>query len=270
MSQPTPLPTAYEPRAASQGTVVEQSRAVAEVAAMVRIAQDQPRNIARATAAMREACSQHALATKAFFRFPRAGSTVEGPSVHLARELARVWGNLTYGVTELSRDDDKGVSEMLAYAWDVETNTRMAHIFIQPHERDTRQGRKRLTDLRDIYESNSNAGARRVREAIFGVLPAWFVEEAQRIAAESLAAGDGTKPLGQRVADAIRAFEGIGVTVDRIEAKFGGRKSDAWTEHDVAALGTIFQSIQRGEITVEDEFPAKRATADEITGGEPK
>ncbi|NUU21743.1 MAG: hypothetical protein HOV68_09550, partial [Streptomycetaceae bacterium] len=40
-----------------------------------------------------------------------------------------------------------------------------------------------------------------------------------------------------------------------------------WTEHDVAQLLVIFKSIQRGEVTAEDEFPTPRVSADELTGG---
>ncbi|KPC76917.1 hypothetical protein ADL27_49270, partial [Streptomyces sp. NRRL F-6602] len=94
-----------------------------------------------------------------------------------------------------------------------------------------------------------------------------FVEEAKDICNRTLRDGGG-KPLAQRIADAISTFEGIGITVDRIEAKLE-RPSAKWTEHDVAQLGVIFKSIQRGEVTAEDEFPAQRVTTDELTGPAP-
>jgi hypothetical protein len=118
--------------------------------------------------------------------------------------------------------------------------------------------------MRDIYENNANNGARRVREAIFAILPPWFVEEAKELCAKTIRDGGG-KPLNIRVADAIKTFEGINITADRIETKLG-RPSGKWTEHDVAQLVVIFQSIQRGEVTADDEFPAPRVTAEEITG----
>jgi hypothetical protein len=264
------LPSTRISAPASQGTQIEQSRAIAEVQAMVVIAQNTPRDVDRATRAMRDACGRKALAERAFFAFPRAGGQVTGPSIHLARELARVWGNITYGVTELSRDDVKGESEMLAYAWDVETNTRSAHIFINPHARDTKRGRQRLNDLRDIYESNANTGARRVREAIFAVLPAWFAEEAQAVAHDALKAGDG-KPLTDRIADAIERFSALGIGGALMVEKVG-RSIPDWTPDDVARLGVLYQSLQRGEITTAEAFPdsvhAQRVTADEITGGD--
>ncbi len=250
------------PARIGQGTAVEQSRAVAEVQAAIVVAQQVPRDINAAIAEMRQSCQQPFLAERAFFRFPRGGQTVSGASVHLARELARCWGNIQYGLVEMRRDDEFGQSEMQAFAWDVEKNSRNSSTFIVPHMRDQRGGPKRLEDLRDIYENNANNGARRVREAIFAILPPWFVEEAKQICTKTLADGGG-KPLPQRVADAIRAFEGIGVTQDRIETKLG-RPSGKWTEHDVAQLLVAFQSIQRGEVTADDEFPLPRVTVDEI------
>lgn len=253
--------------AASQATAIEQSRAVAEVQAMVVVAQQRPRNIQAALAEMRQSCAMKEMAERAFYRYSRGGQTVTGPTVHLMRELARCFGNVTHGVNELSRNDEAGVSEMQAYAWDLQANTRSAQIFMAPHKRDKKGGAVRLEDIRDVYEATANQGARREREAIRRVLPPWFVEEAIAICNQTLNDGGG-RPLPQRIADAIKRFEQIGVTVDAIEQKLG-RPSGKWTAHDVAQLGVIWKSIDRGEITVEDEFPTERVTVAEIKRSAP-
>lgn len=263
MNYPAERPApAVVPTRIGQGTAVEQSRAVAEVQAAIVVAQQCPRDINSAIAEMRQSCQQMFLAERAFFRYSRGSGTITGASVHLARELARCWGNIQYGLVEMRRDDEFGQSEMQAFAWDVEKNSRNSSTFIVPHKRDQKGGPKQLTDMRDIYENNANNGARRVREAIFAILPPWFVEEAKQICTRTLADGGG-KPLPQRIADAIRAFEGIGVIQDRIETKLG-RPSGKWTEHDVAQLLVAFQSINRGEVTADEEFPLPRVTVDEI------
>jgi hypothetical protein len=257
---------AHRPAAAvriGQATAVEQSRAVAEVQAAVFVAQQFPRNVHAAIASMRESCASQTLAEKAFFRFPRGGQNVSGESIHLARELARCWTNVDYGIKELSRNDDIGESEMLAWAWDVQANTRVSNTFIVKHQRDKRGGPEKLVDLRDIYENNANNGARRVREAIFAILPPSFVEEAKALCTKTLKDGGG-KPLAQRIADAIAMFATLGVTTDQLAQKLN-RPSAQWTEHDVAQLGVTFRSLERGEITRDEEFPAPRVTADEIT-----
>lgn len=263
MTDVVTLPSDRRPARVGQATAVEQSRAVAEVQAAVVVAQQCPRDVQTAIDAMRESCAQYTLAQRAFFRYSRAGSAIQGPSIHLAKELARVWGNIQYGISELRRDDDEGVSEMQAYAWDIQTNTRMASIFIVPHMRDTKTGAKKLTDLRDVYENNANQGARRVREAIFAVLPPWFIEEAKDLCTDTLANGGG-KPLAQRVADAVKWYESIGVRVAQMEEKVG-RKRAEWEGVDLARLEVISRSLRNGEVRIEEEFTPARVSADEIT-----
>lgn len=266
LEQPRPAPTAGF---IGQATAVEQARAVAEVQAAVVVAQQVPRDMQAAIAAMRESTDFMGLAERAFFSYSRAGSTISGPTIHVARELARIWGNVQYGIAELRRDDEAGLSEMQAYAWDVQTNTRSSTIFIVPHKRDTRQGTKPIVELRDVYENNANQGARRVREQIFAILPPWFKDEAlDRCAATLKRGSDGgqpAKPLAARVADAVKRFEDIGVTADQLEAKVD-RARAKWNEHDVTQLGILFRTIERGETRKEDEFPQRRLTAAQATG----
>ena len=126
------IPHASAPGHVTQATAVEQARAIAEVQAAVVVAQQCPRDMSRAEQEMRDATGRIALAQRAFYRVPNRGS---GPSVHLARELARVWGNVQYGVHELRRDDTAGMSEIQAFAWDVQTNTRSTRTFQVPHQR---------------------------------------------------------------------------------------------------------------------------------------
>lgn len=267
ISQPN-LPA---PSHLGQATAIEQSRAVAEVHAAIVVAQQCPRNIQLAMRDMRESCAQKGLAERAFYRYSRGGGSVTGESVHLARELARCWGNIQYGISELRRDDVGGYSEMQAFAWDVQTNTRSTQIFVVPHKRSKKVNgqmtNEPLIDLRDIYETNANNGARRLRQAIFSVLPPWFTEEAKDLCQKTLADGGG-KPLAQRVADAIKAFEGVGITVDQLEQKLD-RRSGQWTDHDVAQLSVTFRSLQRGEVSRDEEFPPQRVTASDITGQVP-
>ncbi|MET9953538.1 hypothetical protein ABZ135_18575 [Streptomyces sp. NPDC006339] len=256
-------PTAA-PARIGQGTAVEQSRAVAEVQAAIVVAQQCPRSVGAARTAMQQSCEMTALAERAFYRFRRAGSTVSGPTVHLARELARCWGNVQYGINELRRDDQYGESEMQAWAWDVQTNARSSQTFIVPHMRDKKGGAEKLTDLRDIYENNSNMGARRLREAIFAILPPWLVEEAKEICTRTVERGDG-RPLADRVQGAITVFQGLGISAERLEQKLG-RNRDHWTAHDIAQLLITHKSIERREVSLDDEFPEPRVTAAEITG----
>lgn len=255
------------PDRVGQATAVEQSRAVAEVQGAILVAQRCPRNVSGAVAEMEQSCNQKGLADRAFYAVPRAGGTVNGPTVHLARELARVWGNVQYGVSEMRRDDGHGQSEMKAFAWDVQTNTRVETTFVVPHIRDRSAkagGPLKLTSMDDIYMSNANAGARRVRECIFSILPPWFVEQAKELCQKTLEHGGG-EPLPRRIAKIIAAFDELDVSVDQLEARIG-RPNAKWTARDVAQLTTVGGSLRRGEVQRDEVFPPQRVTADEILG----
>lgn len=239
--------------AASQATVIEQSRAIAEVQGALIVAQQRPRDETAAIGRIREACKQFGLAERAFWKFPRAGETLTGESIHLAVEIARCWGNTTYGIAELSRVDARGESEMMAYSWDLETNTRSEMKFIVPHRRDTRQGPKALVDMRDIYENNANMGARRVRECIFRNIPAHVIEIAVATCRKTLEEGQGDQPLAVRIAVLIEQAEKLGISRGRIEAKLG--RISAFTGLDAANLHVSLRSVSRNEVSADEEFP---------------
>lgn len=255
--------TEARPSGVTHAAAIEQARAVAEVQAAVVVAQNVPRDMNRAKAEMREACGTLALANRAFYSVPNRGN---GASVHLARELARIFGNLQYGVHELRRDDAAGMSEIQAFAWDVQTNVRSTRTFQVPHERMAGGKRKPLTDLQDVYLNNQNIGARAVRECIYTALPAGFVEEAKAICAKTLRDGEGV-PLDERIAGMVTAFRELGVTEKQLEARFE-RKRGQWDAGVVAQATVIFGSLSNGETRIEDEFPAEVVTAAELKGGE--
>ena len=246
----------------TQTTAVEQARAIAEVQAAVVVAQNCPRDISRAVAEMRDACGRMALASRAFYAVPNRGN---GPTVHLARELARIWGNLDYAVRELRRDDEAGVSEILASAWDQQSNVRSSRSFQVPHEKMARQKRQKIVDLDDIYRNNQSVGAKAVRECIFSVLPRWFTEEAQDLCRRTLNDGEGT-PLADRISAMVAAFRGLGIDVPRLESKTG-KKRGQWDAGDVAQLGIDYTSIARDGVDADSLFPVSPVTAAELTGG---
>jgi hypothetical protein len=244
----------------SEATQIEQSRAIAQVQGAIVAAQKRPRDTLAAETRMREACENYRLAERAFFRFSRGDGQVSGESIYLAVELARCWGNIDYGISELRRDEFTGESEMVAYAWDLETNARTSMMFIVPHARDTRKGRKQLVDLRDIYENNANQGARRVRECIFRILPRAYIDEAAEICADCLEKGAEGVPIAQRRAKMLESFAALGVTREQIERKTG-QAADRLSGFALGQLGVVFSSIKRGEVTVNDEFPNPEAEA---------
>lgn len=262
-------PAAPGPAPLSQATQVEQARAMAEVQAAVWVAQQNPRDMDRAYGDMRDACSHDGLAKRAFYSVPNRGT---GSTVHLARELARVWGNIRYGVRELHRDDAGGVSEVLAYAEDLQTNSRAERSFVVPHAKMVGKGadkrREALVDLDDIYRNNQNTGAKAVRECIFGVLPNRFISEAEKIARKAMTGGDDGETLTDRVLKTIATFSGMGVSKRRLELR-QQKKSGQWSDADIADLRIAYQTISRNESTADQLFPAEQIDAGAIPEAPP-
>ncbi|MEM7272716.1 MAG: hypothetical protein AAF547_06525 [Actinomycetota bacterium] len=258
------------PDQVSQSTAVEQARAVAEVQAAVVVAHERPRHVDHCRSQLRMSCEMPAMAERAFYAYPRGNATITGASVALAREVARCWGNVQHGVRELRRH--AGWSEMQAWAWDMEANTRAVSDFIVYHVRDTSDGSTPLTSQRDVRESLQAMAGRAVREAIFQVIPAWFCDEAEDICRATLGRGsDGDGPtIEDRALAAVGLFSQFGVDQARIEARFGKALTD-WTVYDIVQLKATFRSLTTGEMTVDQAFPiatgGPAVTAAEITGG---
>ena len=243
----------------NQGTIaIEASRAIAEAQGKVVIAKRFPRDEVQSYAKAMEACQRPTMAAKAFYSFPRGGQTVEGPTIRFAEELARCWGNIDYGIKELSQDDGK--SEMQAYAWDLETNAQSVQNFTNPHQRE--QGRKMvtLTSQRDIYENNANMATRRLRSRILAILPAWFVEDAIAECKKTLA-GQNDTPLIDRVKKMVVQFAKLGVTQEMSEKRLK-RKVDTMTSDDFVEYVGIYNAVKGGESKIADWFDAQKEASD--------
>lgn len=245
----------------NQGTVaIEASRAIAEAQGKLVIAKRFPRDEVAAYAKVMEACQRPKMAEKAFYAFPRGGQTVEGATIRFAEELARCWGNIDYGIKELSRDDGK--SEMQAYAWDLETNAQSVQNFTNPHQRE--QGKKMvtLTSQRDIYENNANMATRRLRARILAILPSWFVEDCIAECKKTLA-GQNDTPLVDRVKKMVVQFAKLGVTQEQIEHRLK-RKIDTMNADDFTEYIGIYNAIKQNESRISDWFEAEKE-ATELT-----
>lgn len=247
----------------NQGTVaIEASRAIAEAQSKLFIAKQFPRDESEAMNKMKRACSRMSLATKAFYSFPRGGQTVTGPTIRFAEELARCWGNIDYGIKELSQDDGK--SELQAYAWDLETNTQSVQNFTNPHKREKNDKKTKqvvmedLTSQRDIYENNANMATRRLRARILAVLPAWFVDDAI-LACQATLKGDGKASFEERKTNLITEFDRLGVDAATLKRYLKHDAMEMDTDEFIHLIG-VFNSIKTGERKAKEWFDPDNAT----------
>lgn len=242
------------PEGVNAGAVtIEVQRAIAEVQAKLMIAKSMPRDPVAAWEKVMKACSLPGMAEAAFYSYKRGGQEVTGPSIRLAEALASAWGNIDYGMRELSNKD--GVTELEAYAWDLETNTLTTQRFTVQHRRDTKTSSYALTDQRDIYELGANMGARRMRARILAVLPADIVKAAEEKCRQTLAGGSGV-PIGERVKKMLTAFATHGITQKHIETRLGKKLVDVLPD-DIVLLTGIWNSIKDGNVTASEAFEAK-------------
>lgn len=229
------------------------ARASQEVQAAMVIAKKFPRDEAAAYNRIMRACKRPSLAEVACYAYPRGGTTVTGPSIRMAECLAQNWGNVDFGVVELSQDF--GESQVMAYAWDLETNTRQTKIFTVKHQRKAQGQIKTLDDPRDIYEMVANQGARRVRACILGVIPGDIVEAAVVECEKTLKEGS-KEPLADRARKMVSAFSEMGVTQGMLEQRIG-HKIDAVSEQEMVNLRRIYTSLKDGAAKREDFFVAE-------------
>ncbi len=254
------------PSHVNAGTIaIESERAIAEAQGKLVIAKRFPRNQALAYANIIDACRRPGLAEEACYSFPRGGEVVSGPAIRLAEMLAANWGNVDYGLRELSRKD--GVSEMEAYCWDLESNVMSSQKFTVRHIRDTRGGGRALTEERDIYELTANMGARRLRARILAILPADLVQAAVDQCGKTLASG-GDAPIQDRIRKMVVAFKSLGVPVTLIEKRLG-HQLDATTGEELADLTKIHNSLRDNMSALGDWFGDGPKTEGEQMPGDP-
>lgn len=224
-------------------------RASQEVQAAVFMAKQFPRDEDLAYSRIMQATTRRKLAEGAFYEYAKGGTNILGPSIRLAEVIAQHWGNLETGVKEIERRDGESTAE--AYAWDLETNTRVTKQFTVKHQRETRNGSYALTDSREIYELIANQGARRQRACILAVIPSYVVEDAIDSCQQTLQ-NDGT-PLKMKIEDAINKFASLGVTVPMLE-EYAQRNVSAFDEIILNRLWGVYSSIRDGMSSPQDYF----------------
>lgn len=239
---------------------IEQERAIAEAQGQLIIAKRFPRDEFAAHEKLMRSCGLHSLASVAFYNVPRAGGSVSGPSIRLAEEIARVYGNFEYGHKELSRSEGK--SEVVVYAWDKENNnfsTRQITVMHVLDYNDKKTGQKMsrpLHDQKDIDDKIANIAAKQMRGRILALLPKWMVEEAVQKCRQTLA-GNSIEPLDNQIRRLMQAFATHGVTTAHVKEFIGCEVSEITSDQLVDLIG-VYNSINDGGMKASEFFGAKQ------------
>lgn len=234
----------------SATAVAHIEKGIQEVQAAMTIAKKFPRNQLQAMDRILNACTRPSLADTALYSYTRGGNEITGPSIRLAECLAQQWGNINYGIRELSASD--GVSTVEAFAWDLETNTKQVKEFQVKHWRHTRQGGYKLEDPRDIYELIANNGARRLRACLLGVIPGDVTERAvQQCELTQQSSVEVTPESIKAMASAFS--ENYKVSAELIEKRIG-KRLEAINAPQLLSLRKIYQSLKDGMSKPSDWF----------------
>ncbi len=228
---------------ATHSTQVQAIAAAEEIRCLFLAAMQCPRNLAQVKADVIEACQDRDLAEEALYSYRRGSQLVEGPSIDLIEEIASIFGRIKAGWEVV--EEAQGRSKVRAYAIDIEKLHPDERSFWVEHVRETKDGKKPLTDSRDIYELIANMAQRRKRACIEALIPKSIISAAVRQIAETLKAG-GTEPLEKRAVTLTeRLIKAFAITEQQIE-KFLGSKVHGMTETQYVRLIAIGKSIKDG------------------------
>jgi hypothetical protein len=241
------------------GTASAVAREEAELKAAIVLARQCPRHELAGYQRLMQAMTRPTMAADARYSFPRGDTMVQGPSVYLAREAARHWGNLRYGTRIVSMDDD--YVHVKGYCHDLESNNyhEMEDKFralVQRKNYETRKTEWVKPNERDLRELINKRAAICLRGALLSVIPSDVVEDAMRAAEATLQAVEDKNLKADPVATIRKmaeTFAALSVTVDMLE-KYVGHKLDLCTAEEIANFRTIAASLRDGQSKREEYF----------------
>lgn len=225
------------------------AREVATIQGQIMLAKMFPRNMAEVWKKVEAACSRKKLAENALYQYSRGGTDITGPSIRLAEALINAYGNAKSGFEVI--DSNPEYSRVRAYAYDMETNTLQERTFDVEHIRQTKTGRTKLTDPRDIYETVANNASRRERACILALIPGDLQDYAVNLCKTTLEKAVDITP--DKIEGLCRGLAKFGVSKTMIEARIQ-RHIDAITAQQYVWLCSVGTSLKEGVAKVDDFF----------------
>lgn len=234
-----------------------------EIQSAIIIARKFPRNEDACFQKLMRSCQRTAFAEDVAYRFPRGQkkdengrwvqNIISGPSVYLAREGARIWGNIRFGLEIVADDEDQRT--IRGWAWDLETNVKTSADdtfakLIQRKNKETKVTEWVVPDERDLRELTNRRAAFLVRNCLLQLLPSDLVDDALATAAQALEKAAIQDPDAARKR-LVAAFDQINIPVEQLEA-YLGHKIRTCSPTEIANLRQIWKSISDGQSTWAD------------------
>ncbi len=248
--------------AVSPQVIYQQDKAAIDI--QVTTAKLYPRNIKRATEnAIAIVTMDKETAATCTYSVPRGGKAITGPSVHLAKILAQVWGNLRIDAKVVSIEDRQLTSESVCF--DLENNLAIK----TQVKRSIMSKNGRFND--DMITVTGNAAnSIALRNAVLSVIPRAIVDKVYNSAKQTITGdvSDKTKLLSKRK----QVFDGLkdtyGLTEKEVLTAIGKAAVDHVTGDDLVVLIGIGTAIKDGDTTVDQAFKGAKSAGPETVAVE--
>ena len=188
---------------------IEAQRAIIEAQSKIPLTTIFPCNETEAFERLMLACSHPGFAEEAFCGLPFDDKSISGPSIRLAEEIARLYGNFTYGHRVLSCGNGK--SEVEAFAWDIENNNYTSRQITVMHVQDANSGSYALRSQADVDTCIANIASKQLRDRILSQIPKWMLFEAVNQYRKTLAGDQDKEPREAHIAALEASFRARGV-----------------------------------------------------------
>lgn len=254
------------------GAVAVAEREKSEVQASIMLAKMSPRHEISSFAKIMKSLERPGLAEKSRYRYPRGKTVVEGPSVVLARELAKCWGNIRSGWRVVSATPTN--IHIKGYALDLESNT-----YTESEDSFTPKIQRKMQDdhgnaitkwvdpdERELRELINKRAALLERNSILKILPADLINDAMEKAKETIriaASSDLKSNKSDSLKKLAKAFSDIGVSPQQIE-EYIGCNIEAINDAQLADLREVYNSIKEGAAKVSEFFVHKTSIGNEM------
>lgn len=183
---------------------------------------------------------------------------VEGPTIKLANDLARVYGNCFAGVVDVKdvRDDGGNACwEFISMFFDRETGFMMARSFRQRKGQDTgMKDQGRALDM--VYQIGCSKAIRNVVCNALESYKDFMMAEAKKNLVEWVSKNH--DKAQKYIDDACAQFN---IDLDRIEAVVGRKRAD-WLVRDVTKVLMQLRSVKDGFASPDEIFPKGEAVAE--------
>lgn len=240
----------------SPSVIYQQDKATIDV--QISTAKAYPRNIKRAVEnAIAIVTIDEDTAKTCTYSVPRGGKAITGPSVHMAKILAQVWGNMRIEARVVMVEDRQITSE--AVCFDLENNLAIKAQVKRSIM--TKSGRMN-DDMITVTGNAANSIA--LRNAILSVIPRAIVDKVYKSAMQTITGdiSDAAKLIAKRKKVMDGFMQTYGLTEKEILGAIGKQAIEHIGADELVVLIGIGQAIKDGDTTIEEAFKSNKNVAD--------